>query len=608
MGSSATVCGIRRSTPVSRLAVSATVTVLLVLGAAAPAGAVNGCSDATPPAYGGGTGSALNPFRIASVAHLQALRDRVNLDGEDQEGCYFLQTADLDLGGVASWVAIGDAAAASTRRFHGVYDGGLRVIRNLTITTAVPGVEYYGLFGSVRDGAIRDLRLIGVDIDLTVTGSTDSLYVGALVAMAESSSGGATSIASVLVEGDLSVTYTGDGNVYVGGIVGRSRRGTLVDDRLAFRGSITGDVRTTDSDRSQWFNFGGLVGRTSSDSRLSLGYAAADIRVTVRPKVTGTAETPVYVGILTGSSSSSASALSELYAAGTIEVMNTSDATVFVGPIGFIEHVRDSFTDIFFLDSVPAGTYVGAAAFVANAGPGAGLAGDQVAGYPDAGAGGGLVNVLARSDAQMRQGAPATTMLTADPASGRWVYNNDPSAPDPTGKWYLVLAPGPGEYAYPVFFWEIEALAVGTTVDGPTVAAGPVLACSPTDPAVGTTVTCAVTRGDPGSEILWRASAGVGVVGTAGVRLGDDGAGTFSFVVPTAAVGQRILVELVDWTGPLDVGTVGRALPSSVRAGEGSPRRPSVPATWPAAVAVVMLGALLWRARRPAAERGMPVG
>jgi hypothetical protein len=97
----------------------------------------------------------------------------------------------------------------------------------------------------------------------------------------------------------------------------------------------------------------------------------------------------------------------------------------------------------------------------------------------------------------------------------------------------------------------------------------PAVSCSPMPAAAGATVTCTVTGGEPGIDILWRASYNP-VITEAGVTLGADGTGTFSFVVPAAARGQEVMVELVEWTAPMSLGTtVGGVVPTSVPAGEG---------------------------------------
>jgi hypothetical protein len=104
---------------------------------------------------------------------------------------------------------------------------------------------------------------------------------------------------------------------------------------------------------------------------------------------------------------------------------------------------------------------------------------------------------------------------------------------------------------------------------GGTESVPPSVGCSPA-PAAGATVTCTVTGGQPGIDILWRASYSP-VFAEGGVTPGADGTGTFSFVVPAAARGQEVMVELVEWTAPAPIGVVGGGVlvPTSVPAGEG---------------------------------------
>jgi surface protein len=126
--------------------------------------------------------------------------------------------------------------------------------------------------------------------------------------------------------------------------------------------------------------------------------------------------------------------------------------------------------------------------------------------------------------------------------------------------------------------WNIIGDTGGGTVDGPcgepvvtstpAPASGPSLACLPAVPAAGELVTCTVSDADAGIEILWRAAYNP-VFASAGVRIGADGTGTFSFVVPVAAVGEELRVELVEWAAPMSLGVVGGPVPSSVPAGEG---------------------------------------
>jgi surface protein len=95
------------------------------------------------------------------------------------------------------------------------------------------------------------------------------------------------------------------------------------------------------------------------------------------------------------------------------------------------------------------------------------------------------------------------------------------------------------------------------------------VACSPGAPTVGATVTCEVRGGDPDIDVLWRAIAGDTLIATAAVRLGSDGGGVFTFVVPRSALGSLLTVELVDWAAPVAIGTVSGPVPAGVPAGDG---------------------------------------
>ena len=118
------------------------------------------------------------------------------------------------------------------------------------------------------------------------------------------------------------------------------------------------------------------------------------------------------------------------------------------------------------------------------------------------------------------------------------------------------------------------AFSVRAAVVAAPVPSGPAVSCSPDVLTVGTAITCTVTGGDPGIDILWRAAVNP-VIAEAGVTLDADGRGEFTFTVPASAAGRVVTVELVDWTAPVAigggavVGGPGGPVPSSVPAGEG---------------------------------------
>jgi hypothetical protein len=111
--------------------------------------------------------------------------------------------------------------------------------------------------------------------------------------------------------------------------------------------------------------------------------------------------------------------------------------------------------------------------------------------------------------------------------------------------------------------------------------------CDTSAPVVGATVTCTVTSGAPDFDIVWTASTNP-VLASGVVRTDASGNGRFSFVVPVAARGQELFVELVDWTRPTSIGVVGGPVPGAVPAGDGSSQPGSLAAVL-AALAVSVL-------------------
>jgi hypothetical protein len=83
---------------------------------------------------------------------------------------------------------------------------------------------------------------------------------------------------------------------------------------------------------------------------------------------------------------------------------------------------------------------------------------------------------------------------------------------------------------------------------------------------VGSEIDCTVSNGVPDIDILWEAAYNP-VFATAGVMLDAAGTGTFSFVIPAAAIGREVTVELVEWLAPVSLGVVGGPLPTGVPAG-----------------------------------------
>jgi len=264
--------------------------VLLVLGI---------LSSTASAKYGGGTGTAEDPYLIYTAEEFKAIGESPGDWDKD-----FRLMEDIDLGDydesnlqmIGDWVALG---SLENRPFNGVFDGNGKTIANFHYKNTQ--ADYVGLFQHVvRE--IRDLHLKNA----TVVGN--QLGVGALVGYLER--GGVTRCTATgvdvsgngrvgglvgLVDGRVAQCGS-DGRVagvqYVGGLVGRIGEGSVAfsyskanvtGGQLAggLVGSMVRDVTTLDScyalgDVSGTYYVGGLVGEVSQ-GRVYKCYAAGAV-------------------------------------------------------------------------------------------------------------------------------------------------------------------------------------------------------------------------------------------------------------------------------------------------------------------------------------------
>ncbi len=193
------------------------------------------CDPDASTDFGGGSGTANDPYTICSVEHL------IGIDSQ-HSGDYFQLTTDLDASGFTSLEPMGHPSLG----FNGVFDGAAHSIDHLTIQGS--GDEI-GAFSSLSsDAEIYDLTLSSVDIE------GDSL-VGAIAGYSEGT------ISNVEIDGQV------QGDSEVGGVVGVTRGGELI--------SVFTDI-TVDA---QGDKVGGLVGASDKTS-ISESSARGDITST----------------------------------------------------------------------------------------------------------------------------------------------------------------------------------------------------------------------------------------------------------------------------------------------------------------------------------------
>ena len=117
-----------------------------------------------------------------------------------------------------------------------------------------------------------------------------------------------------------------------------------------------------------------------------------------------------------------------------------------------------------------------------------------------------------------------------------------------------------------------EVQAIQAAAAAASIPSGPSLACVPDPVSPGQDVTCTITSGPAGGDILWRATTRDRLIGSMGVTMDDAGVAVFTFRAPPDASGSVLDVELVDWGVSAQVAVVGGPVPTRVDAGSGVPR------------------------------------
>jgi hypothetical protein len=219
--------------------------------------------------YGGGTGTADDPYLISTAEQLNA----IGLNSEDFDK-HFRLTADIDMNDLAG------AKVNLIPVFEGVFDGDGHTIANLTylvtdedLMTETPYIMWIGLFRLIAglDTVVKDLGLINPDVRPAPTCTKEVRYAGALVGM--------------LMDGWVRNCYVEGGRVagrsYVGGLIGRCSEKAAVSEswataevsgNLAIGGLVGGCHGPVDlwlchaaAHVSGWANIGGLVGGCALD-------------------------------------------------------------------------------------------------------------------------------------------------------------------------------------------------------------------------------------------------------------------------------------------------------------------------------------------------------
>ena len=182
--------------------------------------------------FGGGSGTAADPFIISTTEHMTELADKVNTGAQMSNSEYYYTRnyrldADLDYTGKTYTVIgkrVGTQQTTSYRTFTGVFDGNGHTISNVEIDSA--GADNQALFGCILLGCtIKNLTLGG---NSTITGNNN---VGGIVGFTVQ--GGTSKIYYGIIGCAVGENVVVSGNSRVGGIAGDGQQ-TKVTNCISF--------------------------------------------------------------------------------------------------------------------------------------------------------------------------------------------------------------------------------------------------------------------------------------------------------------------------------------------------------------------------------------
>ncbi|AHF02359.1 hypothetical protein THIAE_08455 [Thiomicrospira aerophila AL3] len=248
--------------------------------------------------------------------------------------------------------------------------------------------------GSTVDISVENVMIRNLDIEVLGTQS----YVGGIAGEVRNRGNGEITLRQLAVrDGDIKAVES----EYVGGLVGRLRDNSLLDERNLFIGRVDGSNQV-----------GGLVGRLSGNSVLNFGYVQADV------KGHGSRSDGIEAaGLIAGYTSSNDQTITEIYAVGSVSHID-SNATA-IGIIGYSASEGDVYEDIYYHSTADVLEFIG---------------GYVEGEYPT------VTNATELTQAQM-QGAQARENMVGVADTTRWDFDND---------WLA------SQGAYPIFKWESD--------------------------------------------------------------------------------------------------------------------------------------------------------
>ena len=275
-----------------------------------PGGYTNIWDGSIASAFAGGTGTAENPYQIATGAQLAYLASSVN-NGETYAGKNFVLTADIDLN-KRPWTPIANAfsdalfGGSDYRIFAGNLDGQGYAVSNVAIGSEKAPLEsdVFGLFG-VTEGKISNLHLNTVSIHGKAK-NVSGYVIGLAGGLIGSASG---SVENCHVTGLTMTLTTPDSGwaaaYWIGGLVGALDAGQI--NECSASGKIT--------EKSGKGSIGGLIGELGKASKIT--YSRANVALDVKPDHKGGADVGGFIGKGNGKSNAE-TVIRNCYATGDV--------------------------------------------------------------------------------------------------------------------------------------------------------------------------------------------------------------------------------------------------------------------------------------------------
>jgi len=263
--------------------------------------------------FSGGSGTSGDPYQVSDATGLANV-------GACGAGIYFIQTANIDLGGLgfANWTPIS---------LSGNYNGANFTISNMYINSTSTG--NFGLFSIINSGAsVSNINVSAVNIILSSGGS----YVGALAGQVSAVATATTSISNATSSGTI---QTSGGNYFIGGLVGfvnssgTSSTITLTSSSSSVTVSETGSLSTGN------VYTGGLIGQVNgaSPDTINVSNSSASGNINISNL---TSSSIVFVGGLIGGSLYTGDTITNSMSTNNITFSSNTVAGTSIGMFGTV--------------------------------------------------------------------------------------------------------------------------------------------------------------------------------------------------------------------------------------------------------------------------------